>query len=120
MIISTTALKNAIVNYNNVKRSKENYGIGSSAVAGMSAAFVTFSLVVAIIFFVLELLVLFYSISIAIGCTKGGPERVVHIVLAIIFTLPYALLNVLFNKCAKKVLRSDSVWLPNGSPVTKK
>lgn len=59
---------------------------------------------IGIMFLVLELLLLFYCIGIAIKCSKPGPERVVHVLLAITFTLPYALLNVLFNSCAKDFL----------------
>lgn len=87
-----------------VKKNKEGYSLLESTNAGISLGFATSFLIIAIVFLALELLVLFYSIQIAITCTKAGPERVVNIVLAITFTFPYALFNILFNPCAKKTL----------------
>lgn len=83
----------------------ERYNSGEVVMAGASASFLSFGLVVATIFLVLEILLLFYAISIAIQCTRPGPERIVHVVLAITFTLPYVLLNVMFNKCAQDTLQ---------------
>lgn len=83
----------------------EKYDSGEVIAAGASASFLSFGLVLATIFLVLEIIVLFYAVSIAIQCTRPGPERIVHIVLAITFTLPYVLLNVMFNKCAKDNLQ---------------
>ena len=74
--------------------------------AGASAAFASFSVAVAVIFFVLELVLLFYAINMALVCADGGPERIVNIVLAITMTIPYVMLNILFNKCAKKSLQT--------------
>ena len=107
MIISTSILKNAIEKYNQYQSQKKKEKFTTSLVAesGISAAFTSFLLVIALIFFVLELIVLFYAVNIAIVCTKGGPERIVNVVLAIVFTIPYVLLNILFNACAKQTLR---------------
>lgn len=116
MIISSSILKNAVERYQRTKKIKEGYGAGKTAAVGVSAALSSFILVVAIVFFILELLVLFYCISIALNCTQGGPERIVHVLLAIAFTFPYALVMVVFNKCATTTLRSGSGWLPKGSP----
>lgn len=109
MIISTSILRSAIRSYNRKRKIMEHYSKSQAANAGLSAAFDSFVLLVSLLFFVLELLVLYYSIGIAISCTKGGPERIVHIVLATIFTLPYILLNVIFNKCANSNLRSENI-----------
>jgi hypothetical protein len=112
MIVSGTILKSSLERYRKAKKNKENFSISrkDSMEAGAAAAFASFSLVVSVIFFVLELVLLFYAINMALVCTKGGPERIVNIVLAITFTIPYVLLNILFNQCAKKSLRSE--WLP--------
>jgi hypothetical protein len=112
MYVSTSLLHNALKQYNDYQKTKkegfrENYSGWDSAGAGFSAGFVAFFVVFAIIFFILELIVLVYSIIIALRCTKGGGERIVHLVLAIVFTLPYALLNALFNNCAISVLRGQ-------------
>ena len=69
---------------------------------------VTVGLVFAAIFFIMELVVLFYGINIALSCTKTLPERVVNICFAIIFTMPYVLFNTLFNKCANYTLHNKS------------
>ena len=107
MLISTTLLKNSMENYNRIKtnNSKENYSFGEAAGAGTSAAFASFFMVVSLVFFLLELVLLFYAINMALVCTEGGPERIVNIVLAVIFTLPYVMLNILFNDCAKQSLK---------------
>jgi hypothetical protein len=107
MIISTSILKNAIEKYSLYQSKRKREGFTTSLVAegGVSAAFTSFLLVIALIFFVLEIIVLFYAVNMAIVCTKGGPERIVNVVLAIVFTIPYVLLNTLFNQCAKQTLR---------------
>ena len=106
MLISSTLLKNSIENYNKVqKKNQENYSFGEAAMAGTNAAFVSFFLVVSLVFFILELVLLYYAINMALVCTEGGPERIVNMVLAVIFTLPYVLLNILFNDCAKQSLK---------------
>ena len=109
MIVSGTILKTSLDRYRRARKNKEGFSIsrGDSAGAGAGAAFSSFTLVVAVIFFVLELVVLFYAINMALSCTKGGPERIVNIVLAITFTIPYVMLNILFNKCAKSSLRGE-------------
>lgn len=104
MIISTNLLKNSIEKYSKGKIKREGYSNIESLNAGMSASFDTAFLIIAVIFFTLELLVMFYSVVIALNCSKPGPERVIHIVLSITFTLPYALLMLLFNKCTPGVL----------------
>jgi|MDTC01.1.fsa_nt_gb NADH:ubiquinone oxidoreductase subunit 3 (subunit A) len=93
--------------YKYQKAKTEPYDSSEVIAAGASASFLSFSLVLATIFLVLEIIVLFYAISIALKCTRPGPERIVHIVLAITFTLPYVLLNVMFNKCAQ-----DNIQIP--------
>ena len=113
MYVSSTLLNQAWKKY---KKNQDKYGEinegfseAESAGAGAGAAFDTFLVVLAILFFILEIIVLVYGIIIAINCTKGGGERAVHIVLSIGFTFPYVLIMSVFNKCAKSVLRGESV-----------
>ena len=91
-------------------RKKEEYSNRYSQLdsldAGMGLGFSTGFLIISVLFLILELLLLFYSIGIVLQCTKPGPERIVHMVLAIMFTAPYALFSVLLNPCAKKYLTS--------------
>ena len=113
MLVTSTILKSSLDRYRRSRKARENFSISSSASAGAGAAFASFALVVSVIFFVLELVLLFYAINMALVCTKGGPERIVNIVLAITFTIPYVLLNILFNQCAKNSLKTD--LLPKSS-----
>lgn len=105
MLISSSVLLNALKKY---KAQKEKYSTGQSMAAGVNAGFTAFFLIVAVIFVALEILVLFYAILMALSCTQGGPERIIHVVLAIVFTLPYALISVFFSPCAKNMLRRSS------------
>tara|TARA_B110000908_G_C10234143_1_gene442321 strand:+ start:587 stop:922 length:336 start_codon:yes stop_codon:yes gene_type:complete len=105
MIISTSLLKKALNDRAKAsKRQSEGYTSLESTNAGMSLGFATGFLIMATVFVLLELMVLFYSINIAMNCTEPGPARIVNMVLAIAFTFPYALLNMIFVPCAKKTL----------------
>jgi NADH:ubiquinone oxidoreductase subunit 3 (subunit A) len=105
MLTSVTVLQNALERYERSKKTKEKYNLLESGAGGMAAGMATGFLAVAIVFVALEFLVLFFAINVAFRCTQGGAERIVHLVLAVVFTLPYMLLNTLFNKCAVDVLR---------------
>jgi hypothetical protein len=102
MLISSYLLQNS---YDKYQKTRENFTTGQAMEAGTSAAFISFTVIVSIIFFILELLLLFYGLKMAIVCSEGGPERVVNVVLATMFTMPYVMLNILFNDCAKNSLR---------------
>ena len=106
MLVSATLISNATKKYNEYKQNKERYG--DDAISGMSTGMLVFFIIIAIVFFVLELLLLFYAIQISFRCTKPGAERIVHLVLAVIFTGPYMLLNIFFGKCGQDLLRSYS------------
>ena len=93
-----------------LKRSKEKYSSLSSAKAGGSLAAYTFLNIVGAIFLVLELVLIFYNISIALKCTKPGAERMVHILLAITIPIPYMFGNILFKKCATDILQSNTLF----------
>lgn len=123
MLISLSFLKNS---YNQFKKNREKnkhsihnsgkfiregYNLGETSVAGISASIDIFILAFACLFFILELFLLFYSISLAIKCTKPGPQRIMHITLAITFTLPYALISVFFNKCAQDTLVNSDIFM---------
>ena len=109
MLISSQLLQTALNKYNQTRSNKENYSFAYAAGAGTQAAFVNFAIVVAFVFFILELILLFFAIKMVLDCTEPGPERIVHMVLAVMFTLPYVLLNILFNDCSKKSLKSKTV-----------
>ncbi len=119
MLISTSFLAKAAKTYNDAKKRqqkvrekyKELYGngvsVGQSIGRGINTGFELFILMIAVVFFLLELVVLFYSIMMARYCTKSGSERVVHFTLAAMFTFPYALISIFFSPCAKAALRGN-------------
>jgi len=118
MLISTAFLAKAAKTYNDAKkrqqkvreRYKERYNgvsVGQSLGRGVNTGFELFILMIAVVFFLLELVVLFYSIMMAMACTKNGAERTVHVILSIFFTYPYALISIFFSPCAKSVLRGN-------------
>ncbi len=114
MLISTAFLAKAAKTYNDAKKRqqkiRERYNgvsVGQSLGRGINTGFELFILMIAVVFFLLELVVLFYSILMAMKCTKPGAERVVHVTLSIIFTFPYALISIFFSPCAKSVLRGN-------------
>jgi len=110
MLLSLNTLKNCIENYKKYKSksgSIENYDNEKSVKKGFTDAINSFLVIIALIFFLFELLLLYFAIYIAIKCSKSREERIVNFVLAIIFTIPYVLLNILFNPCAK-------IYLQNG------
>jgi hypothetical protein len=117
MYFSINNLKHTIEKYNEKMKKKENFTLRKASDSDLPDSMSTFTeyvaLVFAVIFFFVELLVLFYCLQIAFSCTQKGPERIIHIVLALTFTMPYALINVVFNKCAINTLRSTSNILPN-------
>ena len=71
-----------------------------------STLFKGLTIVFALVVLMIELLLLFYSVGIALRCTKPGTERFVHIVLVIMFPFPYELVSVIANPCAKEYLNS--------------
>ena len=106
MIISSSFIKNALENYNKSKN-KENFKIsGDAIVSGFSTSFYGFILFIATIFFVLEIILLYYAISIALYCSSSKEERIVNFVLATIFTLPYVLIKTVFDPCSSKYLKN--------------
>lgn len=107
MFASGFILKNAVEKYRKAKR-RERYSSVAAAKAGASSAISLFWLTLAIIFFIMELIVLYYAVAISFSCSQKGPERVVNIVLAVLFPFPYIMLNILFNECAKSRLQNNS------------
>jgi len=51
-----------------------------------------------------ELFLLLQAIRIANNCSTKGTHRTFHIILASFFTMPYAMLQAVFNNCAIKSL----------------
>ena len=75
MLISSQLLQTALNKYNQTHPNKENYSFAYTAGAGTQAAFVNFAIVVAVVFFILELILLFFAIKMVLDCTEPGPEK---------------------------------------------
>ena len=100
MLLSSVFTKNAVDNYN-----KENYegSVNSQAALAM--------LTVAVIILVIEISLLYFAISIALASSNTNEGKFVNVVLALTLTLPYLLLNVLFNPVAKGILGDSTANL---------
>ena len=87
MLISSILTHNAIENYN-----KERYGpTGDHAYS---------VLIGSLAMFVIEISMLYFALRIAFASGENNNAKFIHVVLAIFLTLPYLLLNMLFNKSA--------------------
>lgn len=113
MLTSFSLFQSALERYQKSKKKKEKYSVLESGTGGLAAGLASGFLVLAIIFLALEFIVMFFGINIAIKCTKSGPERIIHIVLAIAFTFPYVLLSIMFNKCAVDTIRGNNMTSTN-------
>ncbi len=51
----------------------------------------------------LEIMLIFYAITIALRCSKPGMNRVAHVSLALFFTIPYVLLALFLSPCVEKL-----------------
>lgn len=101
MLVSSLFTKHAVDSYN-----KENY-VGS---INVQSALVT--LIVAVVLLVVEIALLYYAISIALVSASTNEGKFINVVLAICFTMPYLLLNLLFNPAAKAVLGEGQIGAP--------
>lgn len=120
MLTSCIALHKALERYKNSRKTKESYINGEKENDDSNVPLAIFILIVSILFFLVELLLLFYAINIAIECSQSGAERIVNLFLAVTWTMPYLLLNTIFNECAKNVLRNkynNGLNIPNGNQV---
>jgi hypothetical protein len=64
-------------------------------------------MIIAFIFFILEFILLYFAICISIYCSQTKEERIVNFVLAATFTLPYMLVKITFDNCAKNYLKNS-------------
>lgn len=113
MLVSINFLKNSLEKYNEVKvkekeeKEKENFSLDFKSInKGLNLSFYTFILFLAVIFMFFELFLLYFAVYIAIYCSKSKEEKIVNFVLAVTFTIPYVMLNILFNDDAKKLLKN--------------
>ena len=103
MLISSIITHNAVENFN-----MERYGPNSD---GSYAV-----LIGSIVMLVIELSLLYFAIRIALVSGKTNTTKFIHIVLAIFLTLPYLLLNMIFNKDAPAALSGSMSLTPSPTP----
>jgi hypothetical protein len=117
MLVTGSFLSHAVNRFNRKKRIRESFTRGDSVAAGASAALDSFILVLAAIFFLLELIALFFAVNMALVCSKSVGERIVNLVLATTFTLPYLLIRSVFSACGKAAMRpQQTAWsAPNAA-----
>jgi len=108
MILSCIVLQKSIAKYKKSRKTKEMYINGEKENDDSNVPLSIFILIISIMFFLIEIMLLFYAINIAVECSQTGSERIVNLVLAITWTIPYLMLNTLFNECAKNVLRNNN------------
>ena len=87
MLISSLFTQRAVEHFN-----KERYGPKSNGSYSV--------LIASIVMLVLELSMLYFAIRIALASGTTNNTKFIHIVLAIFLTMPYLLLNMIFNKDA--------------------
>ena len=97
MIISSVNLSNAIKNF---EANRENFGLVNEPSRDVCVS----CIILALILFVIEVSVLYFALTIAWNISDSNAERFLNVVLALTLTLPYLLLNLLFNARAKNVL----------------
>lgn len=57
-----------------------------------------------VLFLFAEVVAAIYAVKMALKCARSGPERTIHLLIAVTNPLPYLLLNMLLNPCSKDVL----------------
>ena len=99
MLLSTLIFNNSFENYK--IRIKEKYSNlnNSKTNTRYSSLFLLF----AVFLLIIELYLLLFAIQIAVKTTDSNAIMLINILLALFFTIPYILINLLFNKNMKKV-----------------
>ncbi len=104
MIVGLSFLEHASKRLNESKKSMkthENFETSSSSVqaiegAEMGILFVVYMIAVA--FLILELLLLFYAVQLAMRQSQPGMNRIAHVSLAMFFTFPYLMFSLFLGK----------------------
>ena len=92
--------KDTIEGYENEpSKSTEVLGAG----AGMDRGLLFVMYLVSMSFLLLEIILIFYALTVAFKCSKPGINRVVHVTLALFFTAPYVLFSLFMGDCAGKI-----------------
>lgn len=110
MLFSSNFLKNSVENYKNAKNiekfTSNNKLDNGNNNKSSNLFFYTFLLIISFLFFILELFLLYFAICVAIYCSQSREERIINIILACTFTLPYILIKITFDDCSKNYIKN--------------
>ncbi len=70
---------------------------------GLSDGMLFLMYVFALSFLLIDIMVLFFAVNIALKCSKPGIQRVAHVAMALFFTFPYVLVSLFFSPCVEKM-----------------
>jgi hypothetical protein len=107
MYVSIYLLKKSCDRYfkNNLKENFDD-SKDSSSTSKIASNVNCMFLITSIVFFVIELILLIFALRIAISSSQSGEDRLLHILLAITFTMPYLLLmtvaSLKFNSSSRQ------------------
>ncbi len=76
---------------------KEDRKVDMMEGAQYGLIFVVYMISVALL--IMEIMLMVYSLQLAIRCSKPGMNRVAHVSMAFFFTFPYVLMSLFFSKC---------------------
>jgi len=66
--------------------------------------YISFYLFVSVVLFILELILMTFAVNIAMRCGNDRRERIIHVLLAVLFTIPYLLFSMFFGKCKSNLM----------------
>lgn len=106
MLLSCLLFKNSTDQYN--ATIKENYGKGKDKDKDdKDYSKCLACIIIAVVILIIEVALLYFALDIAVNTTQSGAERFVHVLLAVLFTMPYLLFSVLLSSKAQQVLRGN-------------
>lgn len=98
-------LVSCVVLSNSLKSHKEKFESKTEKEKRISATY----LILSIILFIIELMLFILALFIALKCQKQGIDKALHIMVAILFPLPYLLLMLVFSKCAQNIVEGEDI-----------
>ena len=66
---------------------------------GMQHGLIFTVYMISVAFLIMEIMLMLYSLKLALRCSKPGMNRVAHVTMAFFFTFPYVLMSLFFSDC---------------------
>lgn len=107
MIVGLSLLEHASKRLREAKqdiKTQENFGDDASAekkldtMEGAEVGILFVVYMIAVAFLILELLLVFYAVKLAMKQSQPGMNRIAHVSLALFFTFPYLLFTLFLGK----------------------